>query len=226
MTSGLHAVASGGSRVRLGAHIDSDGPDHRAAASDSCRALRSAVAMLTAEGIDVEIDCKNPKRVAVPERWVVALLTDPARTDHVLRVAIDEARSRGATIMALLPTEYCQGAVPSAIEALGDSAEVEIWVMPQPDDLVAMLLQSPESEHVVVADADDAAVIHTVIHHVGTPGLTGGLTLLMTSARAPVAPPGTRRAGPRSTVRRSEFRDRESSFCSPPETEPATAQIG
>lgn len=86
-------------------------------------------------------------------------MAEPSSVDDVLRAALLEARTGGAAVMALVPPGVDSAEIGERL--CRDADDVEVWVLPQPPDLVAMLLQSPETDQLVVASIEDSALIDT-----------------------------------------------------------------
>lgn len=124
------------------------------------------------------------------DRWVVAVMGQSSSASTVLRVAISEARVRHAAVMALVPPGYepeaCLAEINGPLESTGTGADIEIWALPQPRDVVAMLLQSPELEHLVVTEAENQTLLHAFVDDGVMPALPENFSLLLVPNRTGV----------------------------------------
>lgn len=159
-----------------------------------CLASRSMTALVapiaSSPVVFVRQDCSS---AADPDRWVVAVMEKSSSAVSVLHTAIFEARMRHAAVMALTPA----GCDPEAFFAeIGESlectgADVQVWALPQPRDVLAMLLQSPDLEHLVVAAADNHSIIGTFTDEAATPVPPPHFSLLVVPNETPrPTPPG------------------------------------
>ncbi|PRC44045.1 hypothetical protein C6A85_000000102235 [Mycobacterium sp. ITM-2017-0098] len=129
-----------------------------------CLASRSMTALVaTIASSPVVVVPQHHSDANEPDRWVVAVMERGPSAGSVLQTAIFEARLRHAAVMALTPAgrdpEEYFAEIGEPLECGG--AGVEIWAVPQPGDVLAMLLQSPDLEHLVVAAADNHSIIGT-----------------------------------------------------------------
>ncbi|MCX2715598.1 universal stress protein [Mycolicibacterium sp. J2] len=107
----------------------------------------------------------NPQRQrrASDDGWVVAVTATDVAAGRVLPAAITEARLRGSAVMVLAP----HGAEPDDYVRITDSVcpepDLDVWVLPGPPDLVAMVLQHPDLDHLIVTTADDTALLASLL---------------------------------------------------------------
>ncbi|MGJ6124007.1 hypothetical protein QN239_15715 [Mycolicibacterium sp. Y3] len=100
---------------------------------------------------------------ASTDRWVVAVTSRKASARSVLRTAMAEAALRGAAVMVLTPAPWDPDDYVSAIGYVEAAEQPEVWAIPRPDDLAALILQQPSVDHLIVTTADDAALIDTLL---------------------------------------------------------------
>ncbi len=104
----------------------------------------------------------NPA-AASADRWVVAVTGERASARSVLCTAMAEAGLRGAAVMVLTPAPWDPDDYVSAIGYVEAAEQPEVWAIPRPDDLAALILQQPSVDHLIVTTADDAALIDTLL---------------------------------------------------------------
>lgn len=121
----------------------------------------------------------NPRgqRSAPADGWVVAATADRAAARRVLRTAIAEAVLRDSALMAMVPDGPDPGACVTEAEFAG--ADLDVWVMPQPVDLVAMLLQHPDLDHLIVTTAGDTALLRSLLGRPELDAMQAGLEVLV-----------------------------------------------
>lgn len=123
---------------------------HRSVASTLFRTVPCPVAVIRRE-------LTGP---ASEDRWIVAALRGQCSDAQVLRFAVDESRRRRAAVLALTPRAGGHGddsgvLVERLLESQGiGGPDVEIWAQPAPHDVVALLLQHPELDQLLVAAHD------------------------------------------------------------------------
>ncbi|MEV3901504.1 universal stress protein [Mycobacterium sp. NPDC050551] len=132
------------------------------------------------------VDRVRHRYAAPADRWVVALLGHPGSAATVLRAAITETRLRRAALMALTPPgqdadEYITGIYGSAEWAA--EGDLEIWAMPGVDDVLGIVAQCPELQHVIVVSADDICVLGQLISAISDPVHAGTNSSLLVVPR-------------------------------------------
>jgi nucleotide-binding universal stress UspA family protein len=122
------------------------------------------------------------------DRWVVAVMEHGASAVDVLRTAVAEARLRRAAVMALTPADCDPERYLAGLgEPLDGTSDVEIWALPQPRDVLALLLQSSDLEHLVVAAADCHALVSAFTDESAAPPLPDHFSLLVVPGGTEVA---------------------------------------
>jgi hypothetical protein len=107
-------------------------------------------------------DFGNPA-AASADRWVVAVTGEKASARSVLCTAMAEAALRDAAVMVLTPAQWDPDDYLGAIGYVEAAKQPEVWALPRPDDLAALILQQPSVDHLIVTTADDAALIDALL---------------------------------------------------------------
>lgn len=111
-----------------------------------------------------------------PHRWIVAVLNDTPEPHVVLERAMQEAKLRDASILALTP--WPAGSprsenVGAKLESLVGDRDIQIAVLPRSDDITNLLAQSAGIDQLVIASADDSESIAQLVSPVATAILRG-----------------------------------------------------
>ncbi|MCV7213360.1 hypothetical protein [Mycolicibacterium canariasense] len=165
------ALGAAGADLRVGTRVDCGAEadilvtrPHRAAllcldaqdarASAVLGAARSPVLLLW-----------NPQRQrwASEDGWVVAVIATEAAAARVLHAAMREARLRDSAVMVLAPHGTEPDAYTREARSVCPEADLDVWVMPRPTDLIAMVLQHPDLDHLIVTTADDTALLASLV---------------------------------------------------------------
>ncbi|QNJ90917.1 hypothetical protein HZU40_22095 [Mycolicibacterium fluoranthenivorans] len=107
-------------------------------------------------------DSGNPA-AASADRWVVAVTGEKASARSVLCTAMAEAALRDAAVMVLTPAPWDPDDYMRAIGYVEAAEQPEVWALPRPEDVAALILQQPGVDHLIVTTADDAALIDTLL---------------------------------------------------------------
>ncbi|MCV7354812.1 hypothetical protein [Mycolicibacterium fluoranthenivorans] len=104
----------------------------------------------------------NPA-VASADRWVVAVTGEKASARSVLCTAMAEAALRDAAVMVLTPAPWDPDDYVSALGYVEAAEQPEVWAIPRPDNLAALILQQPSVDHLIVTTADDAVLVDALL---------------------------------------------------------------
>ncbi|CDO11020.1 hypothetical protein C1S82_12035 [Mycolicibacterium cosmeticum] len=168
MTEALDAAGAG---LRVDTRIDSGGEADKLVARSHCAALlclaardaRASAVLGWARSPVLLVWNPQRQRWVSEDGWVVAVIGAEADAGRVLRAAMVEARLRDSSVMVLAP----HGTEPDEYVRIAESVcpepDLEVWVLPRPTDLVAMLLQHPDLDHLIVTTADDTALLASLL---------------------------------------------------------------
>ena len=123
-------------------------------------------------------DSRNPA-AASADRWVVAVTGEKASARSVLSTAIAEAALRDAAVMVLTPASWDPDDYLSTIGYTEAAQQPEVWALPRPDDLAALILQQPSVDHLIVTTVDDVALVDTLLGNPELAAMRARLELLV-----------------------------------------------
>lgn len=141
---------------------------------DSGPGRRGSTAALLAQAAECSVAVvhrRHAREGAGPNRWIVAVLDDRPHPQGILQTAIEEANLRDASILALTPwpaestrSENIRAKLQAYLsDPDRDDAEVQVCVLPRPDDVTKLLAQSADIDQLVIAQADDPELITELV---------------------------------------------------------------
>lgn len=125
----------------------------------------------SAESSVVIVHRRHTRKPVGPHRWVLAVLDKRPHLRGILQTAIEEANLRDASVLALAPwpaeSERAED-IRARLDAYRraterDDVDIELCVLPRPDDVTEVLAQSADIDQLVIARADDPELLAQLV---------------------------------------------------------------